>query len=592
MRQSVVLSTAVVVCILGGALLVATRGCASNPEPHPEADDGQVPAHRPEARRTRERANPSLHEPKRPDEHPSVAIAAATAPARPESATAKIAVSCGDHAVTHCRFATSLRPTDYLVIRQSPESESYEVAFPAGQHFPVTVIAYAKGFEPAEVTIDARGASVRVALPEGGTVTGRVVDAAGAPLPDGRVFLAGRQATITAGGAFRLLGVKLGEHEEFFVESGGTICPIEHSVILDAPGDSCEVELVWRADAPFDVHVVMKDDGSPVPGVTVRLSATDLMASAVASATSDVEGRVTIVGLPPGEYWCWAFGDAIDPAYVERVRVPTEAPVLLRVSSPTYHRIFGRVVDRNRRPLPGVRMSWGSEYGVVTSTTDRNGAFELKDVREIPWPTQVVSAVPPPVVIRAFRRGRDALAAMPTSFEVKWDTELELVLGEPSTWIGVVEGPPGRELPGFDLILRTSDGATYAANFRDNDDRSERKFAWGNAPGVPGVLEVRTLDGRSLQMPVTPPADGGRFDLGRLRLPVGGRLALTAGTAAELSGRAWVAWLDASAGSRTSLPADKRTRWSAPSWPALRTPPPRPTRLRRLQTRSGRRLKR
>lgn len=148
--------------------------------------------------------------------------------------------------------------------------------------------------------LENRTADIRLELELGGRIVGRVVDAAGRPIPDAEAFLLDAEREVDLGpafraacdesGAFAIDGVPLttlgicatAEHYQPRVQSG---------LKLSTPGDSISVEI--RLDAGTFIRGRVIDDlGNPVPGALLTAGN-----EFVRAAKADEEGRFTISGL-------------------------------------------------------------------------------------------------------------------------------------------------------------------------------------------------------------------------------------------------------------------------------------------------------
>ena len=160
----------------------------------------------------------------------------------------------------------------------------------------------------ARVTVtDRRGGTasasvlVRVGAASGSRITGRVLDLAGQPVPDVLVHNdtepgadAYRSATSDADGTFTLLGVPEGTWHLAATAPGWIFAVEGFSRPVSTPQDTGDITLRghWRG---FSVSgVVRRADGSPLPGVLVRLGER--------LEPTDQFGEFQVTGVSPGRH--------------------------------------------------------------------------------------------------------------------------------------------------------------------------------------------------------------------------------------------------------------------------------------------------
>jgi len=162
----------------------------------------------------------------------------------------------------------------------------------------------AKGFQPYSRSglgiLPGTETEVEVVLKPGATVSGRILDAEGRPLPGISVQGAGRNDQTDPRGRFRLVGISPGTHR--FLAWNDQRGRIHRTV--EVPPEGTEVELVFPVGHEVSGRVVGPED-EPVPGALVRLEpATEQPEGEISprSGLTNRSGEFGFSDVPPGGY--------------------------------------------------------------------------------------------------------------------------------------------------------------------------------------------------------------------------------------------------------------------------------------------------
>jgi protocatechuate 3,4-dioxygenase beta subunit len=227
-------------------------------------------------------------------------------------------------------------------------------------------------------------ADLRIVLPLGGTLLGRVLDARGFPLPSVRLQLdiAGEPAprvTLSGeDGRFEFAAVRGACSVTAFPLSGA---PVRQAVEV-ASGERQEVSLVVGGETRTLAGRVVDGRGFPISGALVRV---DLAGAAAGSpprtASSASDGTFQLGSLPP-------------PPYRVQVEHPDYATAQLRAAAPAAGeeltialsagaRVTGLVLDQmSNDGIAGaaVRLRAAGAKEVLSARTDARGQFEFRNV--------------------------------------------------------------------------------------------------------------------------------------------------------------------------------------------------------------------
>jgi protocatechuate 3,4-dioxygenase beta subunit len=238
-----------------------------------------------------------------------------------------------------------------------------------------------------DVAAGSRDVAIEVEL--GGTITGRVLDARGAPLagigvvatPAKGTWEDDRRAQSKADGSFTIIGC---DDCEYDVEAD--------DARRDGPGhQAARVERVWPGHEPLTFAlvdaltisgVVVDGGGKAVPFVELTASSDARNAPGRRRGTStDKSGAFTIGGLAPGGYRIAADNESYAPAafvFDADAHVEAGAPGLRLVASKSVS-IEGGVVDETGKPVFDAKVTATSSDEVerAEAKSDDDGAFEL-----------------------------------------------------------------------------------------------------------------------------------------------------------------------------------------------------------------------
>lgn len=278
---------------------------------------------------------------------------------------------------------------------------------------------------------------VKLVLAAGGTVTGKVTDAGGAPVASANVrvvvrggvfWRAQRQAFSAADGTFRIEGlprraadvVAQGEHGASAIVPADLEANAKQDVALklDIAGEITGV-VVDSAGAPLgDAQVVAEAEPSGKPAdLTIWVVRGDQ------EAITDQAGGFVLSGLPPGGYRVRASrsGASIDEQQLAKFVVahPGEK---LRIVVPNQGKITGKVAFADGKVPAAFTVRLGNSYGTPFATPD--GTFSLTTVA-----------------------GTHALVVDGTSFLAAKSREVVVKEGQP-TDIGTITVEPGRSISG------------------------------------------------------------------------------------------------------------------------------------------------
>jgi len=236
-----------------------------------------------------------------------------------------------------------------------------------------------------------------VVLNPGATIEGTVTDAdTGAPVVG--AYLYGTGPSRPTGGLYAetdgkgryQLRVAPGQNAvSVSADSGGYLSPEREEQVTVAKGETATVN--FQLKKGFAVSILATDaEGRPTAGAKVAMYGEDRIQPGFGrSGTTDTAGRVTIIGLPPGEY-SFGTGGEWEMAEAQDIRVPAsgEARVVLRKMA--LLSLEGRVVTATGEPVPEAavqvqamiqRQRQGGIGRRFDLTTDAEGRYSLSDLR-------------------------------------------------------------------------------------------------------------------------------------------------------------------------------------------------------------------
>ena len=315
----------------------------------------------------------------------------------------------------HVAFAPPLDPSAYA--RADARGRFTATGLLPGDY---EVRAEKTGYLPAalpRVAVKSAGAApAPLALTPAASITGRVVDAQGKPVPGAAVTLEasrggrGRLAAFAAGprgarpgttartgpdGSFRLDGLAAITSGVPLVATHAGYAPAERpGVTLKAGQALANVVLVLPAGLSVKGRVV---DGTaqPVSGAEIRVAPSQGQgrgggrffrppggAPSAPNAVTAADGTFTVAGLAPGAYDVTASHDGFSPKTSPALPAPTKLPtgwppiVLARGAA-----VAGVVHDDQGAPIAGASVSaLGEGLEPRQTNTDGNGTFRLDDL--------------------------------------------------------------------------------------------------------------------------------------------------------------------------------------------------------------------
>jgi 5-hydroxyisourate hydrolase-like protein (transthyretin family) len=244
-------------------------------------------------------------------------------------------------------------------------------------------------------------ADIHIPLHRAGTVSGRVTDAAGAPLPGITVVAYnadGSQRTFTrtdSNGAYSLLlppgSFRIGAYDESIIYAT-QFYPhrnvfAEANAVIATPGQTAApVDFSLIRGARFTGSLIEQATGVPVAGVTVAVYDSD--GNLMTTSVSDLSGNYALV-LPPGSYRFVAFdnllryvtaygggGQNFENATVFQVDGSSGQRIDFALSRGV--RVSGTVVDSALQPVSGVQIGALDLAGNrVASAMSNGGVFNL-----------------------------------------------------------------------------------------------------------------------------------------------------------------------------------------------------------------------
>ncbi len=256
---------------------------------------------------------------------------------------------------------------------------------------------------PVEIVIDA-----------GGAVEGTVTGLGMRPLADALMVAVSVQAgsmrssTTDARGYYRIDGLPPGQYAVFKsrLDERADNVPLELmsnmrlKTVTVRRGKTAQLDVHDEGEDGVRVYGVVRENGQPVARALITLLGSDrdgLLGMGVRANAADLQGAYELVGIAPGDYVMQVTRFQGRPV---QTTFPIEVPEGLRdhrfdVELPTSS-IAGVVVDTRGEPVPGVRVTLGSDEselsgesgligmiaqgGLGRARTDEDGAFELRSV--------------------------------------------------------------------------------------------------------------------------------------------------------------------------------------------------------------------
>ncbi len=243
--------------------------------------------------------------------------------------------------------------------------------------------AEASGLASTEIshlqqTALARPPQVRIDMPRGEVLRGRVRNSAGEPVADARILLQRRKGLEAAGtrssdgGMFRITGLNPGPYS--LRAEAPWLGSIELSEI-EVPSNAGLIELQFQAHIEFTGRVLRADTGEPIPGAEIRLTAPlewalDHAGEGERRQSSDASGSFRFESIPTGRYGLriaskgfFPIGTKIDISEPGQAQSFALQPAFL---------LRGRVVDQSGAAL------LGAEIQVIEASYDGSQFAEFK----------------------------------------------------------------------------------------------------------------------------------------------------------------------------------------------------------------------
>jgi hypothetical protein len=208
-----------------------------------------------------------------------------------------------------------------------------------------------------------------------GTIRGRVLSSAGAPIRGAQVSAGGREAISHPDGSFVLEHLEIG-NVTVEVRSERGVGPADGWGFDVDAGATVTSDLVLTAGGVIS-GTVTNPDGSPAANVAVRTE----VGHEAAQRTSDASGRFQFVGLPEGRFELVADADGDNASRRQDVSVrPGQTSTATLVVAPRTRRITGIVVDADGKPRTDVYVAASRDiFGDVDNgvLTGADGTFGL-----------------------------------------------------------------------------------------------------------------------------------------------------------------------------------------------------------------------
>ncbi|MCZ7678438.1 MAG: carboxypeptidase regulatory-like domain-containing protein [Sandaracinaceae bacterium] len=253
------------------------------------------------------------------------------------------------------------------------------LAVPRGRALRVVAEAQGRARHVAELTLEGDRA-VRIPLPPGERLTGRLVDDTGAAVEGGQVTL------VRADGPALPWAARTDREGRFVV---ATLLPGRYEVRATAAGHAARSQADVEPGA--DLRLVLErvglvagrvvgPDGGPVPEATVVIAGSGIWPARHVAA--DEDGRFRIADVPPGVYEVRAHHGSLVAEPRRGLSVEASSPVHLTFALAEGAILRGIVRDSSTgRPVAGAEVTASAEaldVAPAAATTDEGGRFTIR----------------------------------------------------------------------------------------------------------------------------------------------------------------------------------------------------------------------
>jgi hypothetical protein len=261
----------------------------------------------------------------------------------------------------------------------SQEDGSFVLEGVPGGRLAVTAGASGHATRELQVLVNDATPNLEIGLSTGGTISGFLVTATGAPISGGKVFL-GNDANQIA------LADETNPAGEFSFKH---LAAARYRIMASAAAGTASQELTLAPDERRDGIVLNVGEGRSIRGVVRGLRPEQLPQSFISlrsdaktgsfSAQPDDQGNYALHGVPPGRAHLTASAGLYRQLY-KTLDVPADKDVTLNIEFPAGTRLSGRVTQ-NGKPMPGtsiwVRPVERPDDILYSARSAENGSYEI-----------------------------------------------------------------------------------------------------------------------------------------------------------------------------------------------------------------------